>query len=91
MSEHVRTLTTDGWESQVLASKGLYLVDFWAPWCPPCRKVGPLVDALAAEKAGTVQVGKVNVDDHPEIASRYGLWLGTSESDQLAVLALQRQ
>jgi thioredoxin 1 len=73
LSEHVRILTTEAWETEVGASKGLYLVDFWAPWCPPCRMVGPLVDALAAEKAGLVQVGKLNVDDHPEVAERYGI------------------
>jgi thioredoxin 1 len=73
LSEHVRILTSEAWETEVLASKGTYLVDFWAPWCPPCRVLGPLVDALAQETAGVVQVGKVNVDDHPDVASRYGI------------------
>jgi thioredoxin 1 len=73
VSEHVRTLTAAGWEADVLGSKGLYLVDFWASWCPPCRKLSPLVDALAAEKAGVLQVGKLNVDDEPGVAERYGI------------------
>jgi thioredoxin 1 len=73
LSEYVRTLTAAGWDVEVLASKGLYLVDFWAPWCPPCRKLGPLVDALAQEKAGALQVGKLNVDDHGAVAERYGI------------------
>ena len=73
MSDHVRILTGDDWEQEVLQSKGLYLVDFWALWCPPCRVLGPLVDTLAGEKAGVVRVGKLNVDEHPDVAERYGI------------------
>ena len=60
-------------EQFVLKSKTPVLVDFWAPWCGPCRMVAPLVDELAGEYAGSVSFGKVNVDGNPKIASRYGI------------------
>ena len=49
------------------------LVDFWAPWCGPCRMMAPVLDRVAAERAAVLQVGKVNTDEEPELASRYGV------------------
>lgn len=53
------------------AGEGLVLVDFWAPWCMPCRLVGPIIEGLADEYAGKVKVGKLNVDDHQRVAQTF--------------------
>jgi thioredoxin 1 len=73
LNDDVKVLTSQGWDAEVLAAKDVILVDFWAEWCPPCRKLGPAVERLASEYAGRVRVGKLNVDDHPEVANRYGI------------------
>jgi thioredoxin 1 len=73
MNDKVRELTTAGWERDVLQAQGPVLVDLWAAWCPPCRKMGPVVDELARSAGDGVTVGKLDVDQHPEIAERYGV------------------
>jgi thioredoxin 1 len=60
-------------DETVLKSKTPVLVDFWAPWCGPCRMVAPIVDELAGEYAGKVSFVKVNVDNNPNVASKYGV------------------
>ena len=67
------TLTKTNFEAEVLKSDKPVLVDFWAPWCGPCRILAPVLAEVAAEKAGTVKVGKVNVDEEPELAAKYGI------------------
>lgn len=66
-------VTTANFEKEVLLSDVPVLVDFWAPWCPPCRQIAPSLDVLAAEYAGKAKIVKVDVDDEPDVASRYGV------------------
>jgi thioredoxin 1 len=66
-------LNGDAFEKDILSSDGVALVDFWAPWCPPCRGIAPIIDELAQEFKGQAQVTKVNVDDHNALAVRYGI------------------
>jgi len=67
------TVTNENFETEVLKSGLLVLVDFWATWCGPCRMLGPIVGEIAAERAATLKVGKVNVDEAPELAAQFGI------------------
>ena len=66
-------LTDANFEQEILKSDLPCLVDFWAPWCAPCRTVGPVVEEIASEYQGKLKVGKVNVDEAPKVASQYGI------------------
>ena len=65
--------TKDNFETEVLKSDKLVLIDFYADWCGPCRTMGPVVDQIAKDYEGKVKVGKINVDEEQEIAAQFGI------------------
>lgn len=71
MAEGIINVTSQTWDSEVLQSKGIVMVDFWAVWCGPCRMIAPTVEELAKEYEGRIKVAKLNTDENPDIASRY--------------------
>ena len=71
-SDAVQEFTDDSFDSDVLKASGPVLVDFWAPWCGPCRQIAPMIDELAGENPN-VTIGKVNIDDNPTVAQRFGI------------------
>ncbi len=66
-------LNDQNFDSEVLQSDQPVLVDFWAPWCGPCRMIAPMIEKLAGEFAGKIKIGKLNVDENPAISERYGI------------------
>ena len=72
-SEKVQTLTDNNFDQSVIKSGKPVLVDFWAEWCGPCKRLAPTVDELATDYDGRVVVGKLNVDDNPGIAGRFSI------------------
>jgi thioredoxin 1 len=73
MADHITQVSDDTFENEVLKSPIPVLIDFWAPWCGPCRAIAPIVDQLAGEYAGQLKIVKMNVDDNPRTPARYGV------------------
>lgn len=73
MNEHVRETSDNSFEKDVLESERPVLVDFWAEWCAPCKALNPAVEAVALKYAGSANVVKMNIDDNPAVAQRYGI------------------
>ena len=72
-SENVKEFTDQNFAAEVLESKELVLVDFWADWCQPCRMLAPTIDKIAKDYAGTVKVGKVDTDANRDVAIKYSI------------------
>ncbi len=70
---NLTVLTEANFDQEVLKSSQPVLIDFWAPWCGPCRMITPIVEQLAAENAGRIKVAKLNVDESPKLAASYGV------------------
>jgi thioredoxin 1 len=71
-TQAVIEITEDNFE-ELISSASPTLVDFWAPWCGPCRALGPTIDKLASDFEGQAQIGKLNIDEHPQLAARFGV------------------
>jgi thioredoxin 1 len=70
---NTKVVTDASWTSDVLQSDKPVLVDFWAEWCAPCRKIAPMLDEIATEMDGQVQIVKLNIDENPNVARDYGI------------------
>lgn len=73
MAGNIHEITDANFQGTVLQSDKPFLIDFWATWCAPCKAIAPHVESIANDMSGKVGVGKVNIDDHPDIAGQFGV------------------
>ena len=73
MSNTITHLTDETFEEEVLQSSMPILVDYWAPWCEPCKMIAPILDSLSAEYAGKLKISKLNIDDNQKTPQKYGV------------------
>ena len=67
------TITKENFSAEVLAAEQPVLLDFWAPWCGPCRMVGPMLEQIAKERQGSLKVAKINIDEQPDLAAEFAV------------------
>jgi thioredoxin 1 len=71
--DNLRTLTDENFDAEITSAKGVAMVDFWAPWCGPCRRIAPVIEEVAAEYSGKAKIGKLDTDSNPRIATKFSI------------------